>query len=122
MARCRPSALGRVVTPQHSEAMTLDQFYQVLQVFSRTPLPLLLESNSPRGGIPMAKRAAKGGKPAHGSEGRKPMVVQIRGSAEYKAWAERLARFDGLSLSALYDRAARKYAMEIGFKDEAPPR
>lgn len=53
---------------------------------------------------------------------RKPMVVQIRGSAEYKAWADRLAAFDGLTLAALYDRAVRQYARTIGFDETAPNR
>jgi hypothetical protein len=50
------------------------------------------------------------------------MVVQIRGSAEYKAWADRLAAFDGLTLAALYDRAVRQYARTIGFDETAPNR
>lgn len=53
---------------------------------------------------------------------RKPMVVQIRGSAEYKAWAEKLAAFDGSTLAALYDRAARQYAKSIGFHESPPSR
>ena len=53
---------------------------------------------------------------------RKPMVVQIRGSAEYKAWAEKVAVFDGSTLAALYDRAVRQYAKTIGFPDGPPVR
>ncbi len=53
---------------------------------------------------------------------RKPMVVQVRGSEEYKAWAEKMARFDGMSLASLVDRALRKYAKEIGFPDTPPSR
>ena len=59
-------------------------------------------------------------KPGPGGPGRKPMIVQMRGSHQYKEWAERLARFDGMTLSTLVDRALRRYAKEIGF-DEAPP-
>jgi hypothetical protein len=53
---------------------------------------------------------------------RKPMVVQIRGSEGYKAWVESVARKDGLTLAALFDRAVRKYAKEIGFTEDPPPR
>jgi hypothetical protein len=53
---------------------------------------------------------------------RKPMVVQVRGSAAFKAWAEKLARFDNRPLSGLVDKAMRRYAKEIGFPDEPPDR
>lgn len=60
-------------------------------------------------------------KPELDHSGRKPMVVQIRGSREYKEWAEELARTDGSTLAALYDRAVRRYAKELGFP-KVPPR
>jgi hypothetical protein len=53
---------------------------------------------------------------------RKPMIVQVRGSEEYKAWAEKLARHDSLPLSAVVDRALRLYAKEIGFTEDPPKR
>lgn len=68
----------------------------------------------------MAKRSAKTSRQPDPE--RKPMVVQIRGSAEYKAWAERVAIFDGSTLAALYDRAVRQYAKSIGFPDGPPVR
>lgn len=68
------------------------------------------------------KRGAPEPGPQRQDAARKPMVVQIRGSEEYKEWAERLARFDSLSLAALFDRAVRRYAREIGFKEEPPER
>ena len=52
---------------------------------------------------------------------RKPMVVQVRGSQEYKEWAEGLAEFDGSTVAALYDRAVRQYAKAIGY-DKQPPK
>jgi hypothetical protein len=53
---------------------------------------------------------------------RKPLIIQVRGSRAYKEWYEELARFDGLSPTALFDRAIRRYAKEIGFLKEAPQR
>jgi hypothetical protein len=53
---------------------------------------------------------------------RKPMVLQVRGSEGFKAWFEELARFDGLTPTALFDRAVRRYAKEVGFLKEAPQR
>jgi hypothetical protein len=71
----------------------------------------------------VAKKKPKPG-PGDDSPGadRKPMIVQVRGSAEFKDWAERLARFDNLPLATLVDRALRRYAKDIGFKDDAPAR
>lgn len=53
---------------------------------------------------------------------RKPMVLQVRGSVEFKRWYEEFARFDGLTPTALFDRAIRRYAKEVGFTKEAPAR
>lgn len=69
----------------------------------------------------VAKRKAKSAPEPEATE-RKPMAVQVRASAEWKAWAEKLARFDGIPLAGVVDRALRRYAREIGFKDEAPSR
>lgn len=52
---------------------------------------------------------------------RKPMVVQIRGSEAYKAWAEKMARADGLSLAGIFDRAMRRYVKDIMGVGEPPP-
>lgn len=52
----------------------------------------------------------------------KPMVLQVRGSDEFKAWFDELARFDGLSSASLFSRAMKMYAREIGFSREAPSR
>ena len=71
---------------------------------------------------PMAKKSAKKpGSTRKGSgdtAGRKPMVVQIRGSEEYKAWVEDVARSEGFSVSVLFDQALRRYAAA---KYPAPP-
>lgn len=53
---------------------------------------------------------------------RKPMILQVRGSDEFKTWYEEFARFDGLTPTALFDRAIRRYAKEVGFTKEAPQR
>lgn len=51
---------------------------------------------------------------------RKPMVVQIRGSAAYKAWAEAFADKEGDTLAKLFDRAVRLLAETKGFP--GPPK
>ena len=53
---------------------------------------------------------------------RKPMVVQVRGSEEWKAWSEGLARFDSRPLASLVEHLFRRYAKEIGYKPEPPER
>ena len=61
-------------------------------------------------------------KPPEPEPARKPMVLQVRGSDAFKAWFEELARFDGLTPTALFDRAIRQYAKDVGFKKDAPMR
>lgn len=63
---------------------------------------------------PIAKKIMK----ADGSPGRKPMVVQIRGSEEYKTWVEGVAKKEGFSVAVLFDQALRKYAED---KHGPPP-
>lgn len=50
----------------------------------------------------------------------KPIVVQIRGSAEYKAWVERVADLDGSTVCGVFDRALRLFAKQNGYPP--PPR
>ena len=73
-------------------------------------------------GDAVAKKAAR--KPVATPEpdpsNRKPMIVQVRGSEEYKAWAEGLAEKEGFNLSMLVDRCFRKLAKEVGYPD--PPK
>jgi hypothetical protein len=52
----------------------------------------------------------------------KPIVIQMRGSLEFKATVERLAEFDGTNVAAMVDRAIRRYAREIEFPDPLPKR
>lgn len=52
---------------------------------------------------------------------RKPIVIQLRGTPEYKAWAERLAEHDRTTVADSTDRALALYAKHIGFT-EPPPR
>jgi hypothetical protein len=66
---------------------------------------------------PMGKKKSKA--PPKGTT-RKPMVVQIRGSEEWKRWAEMIAEKEGDTLSKLFERSLRKFAREAGYPD--PPR
>ena len=69
----------------------------------------------------MAKKQAAKAKPAvPESAGRKPMVVQLRGSEAWKTWAEGLADQEGDTVAKLVERALRKWAKEVGYPD--PPR
>lgn len=67
----------------------------------------------------VAKKQAKP-TPQTDPPSRKPMVVQIRGSEEWKAWAESIADKEGFSLAMLFERALRKFAKDGGYPD--PPR
>lgn len=71
----------------------------------------------------MAKKKAEAAKPKAAPkpepEGRKPMIVQIRGSRAFKEWAEGYARANGDTLAKLFDRAVRKLAKDEGHP--APP-
>lgn len=64
----------------------------------------------------VAKKKAKGE-----TDGRKPMVVQMRGSEEWKGWIERLAAHEGDTVSKFLERLARTHAKSIGF-EEMPKR
>lgn len=76
---------------------------------------------------PMARKTAKPAaspEPAAEPEEktRKPMILQVRGGEDFKAWYDELAEHDGLSPTALFDRAIRQYAKLVEFKKPAPPR
>jgi hypothetical protein len=51
------------------------------------------------------------------SDGRKPMVVQIRGSEEFKAWIEELADLERDTVAKFVERVVRKHAESIGFRE-----
>jgi hypothetical protein len=74
--------------------------------------------------VEMAKK--KPGRPPRPSDsegaGRKPMVAQLRGSEGWKAWIEKLARFENRAIASLIERAVERYAKEVGFPDEPPER
>ena len=53
---------------------------------------------------------------------RKPIVAQMRGSIEFGEALQKIADFDGLSVSAMIDRAIREHARSIGFTDPIPKR
>jgi hypothetical protein len=70
-----------------------------------------------------AKPPAKG--PASGPESwtRKPLIANFRGSAEFKAWLQRLAVADRQSVAGVIERALVHYARDVvKFKEEAPER
>jgi uncharacterized protein (DUF1778 family) len=50
-------------------------------------------------------------------DGRKPMVVQIRGSEEFKAWIEELADLERDTVAKFVERVVRKHAESIGFRE-----
>lgn len=52
----------------------------------------------------------------------KPLIIQLRGTLEFKEWAEGLAGYDRSSLADLVERALVRYARDIGYTTEAPPR
>lgn len=68
---------------------------------------------------PMAKSKTKPKDPRDDWE-RKPLVLQVRGSPEWKAWLDRAAKFSRMSVSVFIDQAAARAAREAGF-DEPPP-
>jgi hypothetical protein len=78
---------------------------------------LMAEDMAKRGEKPKAKP-----EPEPEEKGRKPMILQIRGSDEFKAWYDELAAHDGLTGTALFDRSIRQYAKLVGFTKPAPQR
>lgn len=53
---------------------------------------------------------------------RKPMIAQLRGADAWKAWIERAAAHDTRTVAGFLERAAVRYAKEIGFTEEPPER
>ncbi len=52
----------------------------------------------------------------------KPVAIQLRGAAEFKAWVQALADFDATDVSELTERALAAYARQIGFARVRPKR
>lgn len=53
---------------------------------------------------------------------KKPLILNLRGSEEFKAWLQDLAAADRQSVSGVVERALVHYAKGIGFTKEAPER
>lgn len=53
---------------------------------------------------------------------KKPVVAQVRGSEEYKAWLEGLCHHDRRKVSDLVEIAVAQYADRIGYRKPQPPR
>lgn len=71
--------------------------------------------------IEVPKKPSKAAsKPEPDDKRRKPMVVQMRGSDEWKAWVESIADKEGDAVAKLFERAVRKFAKDSGYPD--PPR
>ena len=68
----------------------------------------------------MAKKKTTRKKPAQG--GASTIAVTLRGSPEWKAWVEALARHTRLDVSKMIDRALIDFANKEGFDREAPER
>ena len=76
--------------------------------------------------IPMAKAKRPKGKATPpdlqpGKADRKPTVLAMKGSPEWKEWLDRAARYCRLSASTLVDLSVAEYVKTRGF-DEPPPR
>lgn len=71
-----------------------------------------------------AQRMAKKKKPGESAQGwkSKPLVIQMRGSLEWKEWLEELAKFDRSTVSDIVDRAIAAHARTIGFPKSPPER
>ena len=53
---------------------------------------------------------------------KKPLIVNLRGSEEFKAWLQELASYDRQSVSGLVERALVHYGRAVGFDKPAPER
>lgn len=52
----------------------------------------------------------------------KPISLQVRSVPEWKAWLEKLAKYDRTTAAEVADRALAAYARSIGFPDAPPDR
>lgn len=76
------------------------------------------------GVIDVAKKKPTPGPAPKGPESwnKKPLIVNLRGSEDFKAWLQEVASADRQSVSGLVERAVVHYARSIGFTKEAPER
>jgi hypothetical protein len=77
--------------------------------------------------MPMAKAKRSRGKeappdPGAGKGDRKPTVLAMKGSPEWKAWLDRAADHCRLSASTLVDLAVAEYVKARGFTEPPPKR
>ena len=68
----------------------------------------------------MARKKATTGKPTEGKAS--TIAVTLRGSKEWKAWLESLAKHTRLDVAKVIDRAVIDFAKKEGFEPEAPER
>lgn len=68
------------------------------------------------------KTAPKGAGRKPSGQPRKAVAVTLKGSEEWKAWIEALARHSRLDVAKLIDRAVIEFAKKEGFEPEAPER
>jgi hypothetical protein len=66
----------------------------------------------------VAKKTAK----KSGNDKNKPIIATMRGSLEFKAFLEMAAKKDRLSVADFLERAAVRYARELGIQEEPPER
>lgn len=71
----------------------------------------------------MAKKASKPKDTSRADDdSRQPMIVQMRGSAEFKAYVQRGADFARQPIAKLAELAMIQYLRSIGFTEEPPKR
>jgi hypothetical protein len=67
----------------------------------------------------MARKVAK---PKVSQAKTSTIAVTLRGSPEWKTWLEALAKKDRSNVATVIDKALVRYAVNIGFEQEAPER
>lgn len=67
-------------------------------------------------------RMAKKKRPVEEWGAGKPLALQVRGTPEWKAWIDELARFDRSTVADVVDRSLAAYARAINFPQQPPPR
>jgi hypothetical protein len=72
------------------------------------------------GTLAVAKK--KLAKPAAGKAKASTIAVTLRGSPEWKAWVEALAKHTRLDVAKVIDRALIDFAAKEGFEQAAPER
>lgn len=65
----------------------------------------------------MARKTAKKPEPEPEPAGRKPVVVQMRGSEAWKGWIEELAGVEKDTVAKFIERLAYRHAKAIGFRE-----